>query len=793
MNRTSFRPGTPVPLLLALLASSAVTLPARAADPAPGAGSTREPAGLRSAIFASHDEVLFDEPGDGALWTRGRSFKAAFDGRGATVIPFFGSQAPHNYPLELFVSGVTLGGQPLPLSTNERAVREGKRVSIPHVSFTEQYDVELDSLEQRFVFDTLPRSGDLVLRMSAAGELAGSDLGTSLRFENQLGRVDYGEAFAVDAAGRKIALDSTLVDGTIQLVVPAGFLATATLPLTIDPFITFFTVSSAATYEKEPDVSYDVTSDRWCVSWSTIYSATDYDAYVRLVSGGGGTLFSTLTIDFTGETWTDPHIANNNAYNVFLVVASVVPASGISEIRGRLITPATASVGTVIQISPLDGAYRNSPDVGGDTYPVVGLSNFCVVWQRSVNFNNNDIEYRIVNPNGTAGGLGIINNSIEHDTWPSISNSMECATGGNPAWTVVWERRVTTNSHAIYGAQLDYDGYVLHPTFEIDPGHPDYDSSNPTVSTILDQQFAPGERPYLVTFERNYGDKDIIAVAMRGTTKLSTRNLSVDYGPAYYSNQTLPSVDSDGSHFFVGWTETNGLGTDLNVWVSDYYLSGTSILPCLVHGNFAGSPTAEGTLVVSSRASGGGPRETYFGTWEYASGSNLNDIQGGLWNGCTAGGVATGYCAGDGSGSACPCGNAGFAGRGCASSGNPLGGYLLGVGGSSVALDTFHLFGQAMPASSPCLYFQGTSALASGVTFGDGLLCLGGTLTRLGVVFNDASGNSSFPASGTLSSLGGPAAGGGSRAYQIWYRDSAPFCTASTFNLTNGVDVTWSW
>jgi hypothetical protein len=31
----------------------------------------------------------------------------------------------------------------------------------------------------------------------------------------------------------------------------------------------------------------------------------------------------------------------------------------------------------------------------------------------------------------------------------------------------------------------------------------------------------------------------------------------------------------------------------------------------------------------------------------------------------------------------------------------------------------------------------------------------------------------------------------GTRTYQCWYRNAAAFCTPSTFNLTNGVLITW--
>jgi hypothetical protein len=32
---------------------------------------------------------------------------------------------------------------------------------------------------------------------------------------------------------------------------------------------------------------------------------------------------------------------------------------------------------------------------------------------------------------------------------------------------------------------------------------------------------------------------------------------------------------------------------------------------------------------------------------------------------------------------------------------------------------------------------------------------------------------------------------GSVRNYQVWYRNAAAFCTPSTFNLTNGLSVTW--
>jgi hypothetical protein len=32
----------------------------------------------------------------------------------------------------------------------------------------------------------------------------------------------------------------------------------------------------------------------------------------------------------------------------------------------------------------------------------------------------------------------------------------------------------------------------------------------------------------------------------------------------------------------------------------------------------------------------------------------------------------------------------------------------------------------------------------------------------------------------------------GQRSYQVWYRNSAPFCSVDTFNLTNSVSAQWA-
>lgn len=158
--------------------------------------------------------------------------------------------------------------------------------------------------------------------------------------------------------------------------------------------------------------------------------------------------------------------------------------------------------------------------------------------------------------------------------------------------------------------------------------------------------------------------------------------------------------------------------------------------------------------------------------------------------------AGAGYCFGDGTGTACPCGNVGAAGRGCENSIGTGGGRLTGSGYALVANDSLVLTAEGLPGTVSTLFFQGDAqtGAGAGVAFGDGLRCAGGTVLRLGS--RTTSGGSVSFGSGIgvdpdISVAGLVSAAGTTRYYQAWYRNAATFCTPSPFNLTNGYAVTW--
>ena len=151
------------------------------------------------------------------------------------------------------------------------------------------------------------------------------------------------------------------------------------------------------------------------------------------------------------------------------------------------------------------------------------------------------------------------------------------------------------------------------------------------------------------------------------------------------------------------------------------------------------------------------------------------------------------YCYGDGSGTACPCGNSGGACAGCANSGGT--GATLSVAGTpSLTADSIVLTADGLISNLPCLFFSGTNQVntGNGVAFGDGLRCAGNAAVRIEVSAADVNGScsSSVEVSTNGQAYGNTLSAGEVVNYQCWYRDNTGVC-GNSHNLTNGLTLTW--
>jgi hypothetical protein len=168
--------------------------------------------------------------------------------------------------------------------------------------------------------------------------------------------------------------------------------------------------------------------------------------------------------------------------------------------------------------------------------------------------------------------------------------------------------------------------------------------------------------------------------------------------------------------------------------------------------------------------------------------------------GVTSPGIA--YCFGDGTTSTpCPCGNSGLPCTGCNNSVGNGGAQLTASGNALLSADTLTFKQYNELGTSLSIFLQGTVNVPNGVTFGDGVRCIGGNLKRL-YVRSAIGGIVSAPNVGTDPSvsaisaiLGDTITPGSTRYYGVYYRDpNATFCPnppGNTWNIGNGYSVFW--
>jgi hypothetical protein len=753
------------------------------------------PASVAKATRHAIDRVFSNTSADGTIWARGRTYKASFDASGVTFVPFFGARAPRNYPLELVTRSVSVGETSVAVGS-ALPVKIGDTIAFDRGSFVERWQLGVEGIEQQFVFESLPTIGDLVVRVGAETELTPSCVAGSIAFSNDLGRVDYGAAAAVDATGLRFAMKSAPVDGAIELRLDRADVERAVLPLVIDPFVSTFPLLDYGTQDVAPDVAYDATTDRYLVVYEDVYSGTDHDICFELRDSSGG--FEGFDfIDYTTSYWASPRVANNHIAANFMCVAAVGAPGNLRTIWGRTCDAATATLGAQFAITGTDTYDKFSPDIGGDP-TLAPPTYYMVTWERTFTPSDHDIHGRLIDASGALQGTGTIfldNSGSTLDERPSISKSDGAPPFNTQNWTIVWQRFNTIyQQYQIFASQVRWDGSITHATYPIDATSDN--DLNPRVSSLLDGDGVT--RPYMVVFQamNSGGNWDITGAMFASTTFLVGTNIP-NYTDitAFTHNQILPCVDSDGTHFTVAYADQSAVAfNDLDIVAADMVYTGGYPYVC-DYVTLPSTPDSEIDPAITSTYSGGGARLHYFTVWDRANFQfGTADVEGALFDGLP-GGCAMPFCFGDGSATACPCGNSGASGNGCANSADPNGGNLTWSGNPQVSADSFVLSASGLPHGGTGLFFQGAFPAGGfyGSVFGDGIRCITTAIHRIGPKSNP-NGTSQYPESGdaAISLKGAIPAGGALVFYQLWYRNAGSFCTPAPFNLTNGLEVIWA-
>ena len=267
------------------------------------------------APFVTDIHSLEADPEGGAygIWAAGADYKVSFHD-GATFVPYLGGNYPHNQPFRWTTTSVTAGGEELLTRSDPIADQaSGTRYEYDHGGVVEAYDVLLDGLEQTFVIRNRPATGDLVVRGKVDTALVATrvvDRHTAIQFVDHNGDpiLTYGAATAVDAAGRRAPMTTTFADGNFELALDAAWLADASYPVVVDPYIgptsPLHTWSGAFGSPGEVDVLREdsrATENVW-ICYTRRVSATDQDLWVmRTDDSLSGPLFLQAFVDITAS------------------------------------------------------------------------------------------------------------------------------------------------------------------------------------------------------------------------------------------------------------------------------------------------------------------------------------------------------------------------------------------------------------------------------------------------------------------------------------------------------------
>ncbi|MEZ5989707.1 MAG: hypothetical protein R3F30_11380 [Planctomycetota bacterium] len=355
---------------LALIGLAAVTSGLRAQQ-APVAPAEAMP------LVPIHTQA--DDPIGGAYgtWCAGPGFKASFHD-GFTFYPFVGSDAERHLPFAWTTVSVRRGDAELVVAGRvPTPVRADLRFEYRHGNFVEAYDLGRDGIEQSFVLPTRPAGqGDLVVAGRLRTPLLAEDRGWAhapIAFVDEAG-VDvlgYGAAFAVDAAGDRVALDTRKAGDRIELRVPEAWLETATFPVVVDPIIND-TVHTGGFGLQQVLTSLAVastanaTQPRLAIVYSLQFNQGDEDAYVILTDATLKTpvaVWSDLSTSWSSKN-VDVAFGGSSLSWLMAMERDFGTSSGVRVLQ-KPYADTDPKVGTVMYVSQPSGRTFRRPSIGG--------------------------------------------------------------------------------------------------------------------------------------------------------------------------------------------------------------------------------------------------------------------------------------------------------------------------------------------------------------------------------------------------------------------------------------------
>ena len=560
----------------------------------------------------SSERVYFDQPTPtGPLWAVGSTWKASFDATGFTMIPFFGSDAPQNFPLRLELQQVSVGGEVLPLSSGE-PVEQNAIVRTDRGALTEVVATDLKRLEQSFVFDKLQNRGAIAVDVRIETGLAVSTIAGGLRFANAFGHVDYTKAIAIDAKGTELQLDIAWTGGSAHIEIPAAFVEQATLPIVLDPVLNswFALGSSSPLLQRDSDVaSFQALGGRTLLIWKRQWSATDQDCWGLMFDGNLGLVQTDFPIDFTNEDWLKVAVASNNFAQNFLVVSEV--RTGLLWYIGGRTVGASANVGNFITIERegILGTPGNNfrPDVGGD--PTMAFGRYCVVFEKRAFGTSADVYMKQLSSSGVVTNINAtpLGTTSTDETRPSISKSCGNVNGAQH-WLATWQRTwpFVPFDQDVQGRFVGWNGTLIGGVVTFVGS-----SNEETAPSSCSPIDANGVRLWPLAYENATAPgqpRDVFVRLCRvdgtiaGSLMINTPVPGVD--------ERDPEIDSDGTRFLTCYTGLSSSGNPSEQVVLTAYLHASNTFRTDFSGGLASSSLDTNTQMNVHADFSGGPLPT---------------------------------------------------------------------------------------------------------------------------------------------------------------------------------------
>jgi hypothetical protein len=502
-------------------------------DQSPDLAPTPPPQILVSAPF--HGVWIDPAPShDGRLWCRGDRYKMSFGADGAAYVPLFSSRTPQHYPLAFHLAGA---GEAVP-------ERRGDGYVFRRGNIEERWDLQPEGAEQSFWLASRPAGDTIVIEVATVLPFAFADA-KGLHFSAEgWGEVVYGNAVAIDRDGGRAALPTTFAAGAIRIELPVD----ATYPLVVDPFVSTIGVASNEPFDnRNPDVAYEATGNRWCVVMEERVSLFDTDIKVRRFDPAG-TLIDTDYFETSGAVADQPAVAASGPSFLFTIgTFCVVWRERSLDIIGRKVGSLDPSPGVVVTLfnaSAALGGFALRPDVAGEPG-----GDFLTVFVHE----NTVLPPRVAYAKLDALTLTVTNGVVVTTTGcvtPRVANALP----PNNDWVIAWNHQ----SSGCLGGDVHFAvlnnllGVELQPT--------------PIATSAFDDDrhvdVAWNGKQGIVVWDRDQGNHhDIFGRAIQRTPAGYSllggeRNLSaLEPGITLGADQEKPVIGTDGLRFVVAYME----------------------------------------------------------------------------------------------------------------------------------------------------------------------------------------------------------------------------------------------